>query len=133
MFKHQGPIPITNEITPNQISDRTGYHLSYNPSARDYGVDTTAIVLGNHALFFILKGDHRTGLETAADRDGLRAVLDYFIENIAQAHDFSDHRGVFKQGDKLKRDTYGKTHLGDENLARLKKALEDLEADTPTP
>lgn len=137
MFKHQGPIPVTNEMTPNQVSDRTGYHLSYNPSARDYGVDTTAIVLGNHSLFFILKGDHRKALEAAADQGDKQAVLNYFIENIAHAHDFSDHRGVFKKDDRLKRDRHGKTILGDENLARLKAAIDELdaraEADTPTP
>lgn len=133
MFKHQGPIPITNEMTRNQVSTREGYHLSYEASTSIYGIDTTAIVLGDHSLFFILKGDHRKALEAAADQGGKQAVLDYFIGNIAHAHDISDHRGVFEQGDKLKRDTYGKTHLGDENLERLKKALEDLEADTPTP
>mgnify|MGYP000138325263 CR=1 FL=1 len=137
MFKHQGPIPVTNEMTPNQVSDRSGYHLSYNPSARDYGTDTTAIVLGNHTLFFILKGDHRDALDAAADRGDKQAVLDYFIEHIAEAHEMGDHLGALKEGDVLKRDEYGKAHLGEENLARLKQAIEALdvgaEAGSPTP
>ncbi|MCW3782913.1 hypothetical protein [Defluviimonas salinarum] len=127
MFKSQGRIPVTNETVLNMVSNHDGFHLSYNPMVRDYGCQTTAIVLGNHALFFVLNGDHRNPLSQAVERGGKQAVIDYFIENVGQANSLSDHTHIFKDATFLERDKYAAEHLGHENIARIKQALKELE------
>jgi len=89
-FKHQS-LPVTNERTINSVLDFKDYHISYNPSAAGYGTKTTAIVIGGRA-FFILCGDYREPLRDAANVGGLAECLRFFIANISQAHDFSEHK-----------------------------------------
>ena len=89
-FKHQ-TLPITNERTVNSVLDFKDYHISHNRSAADYGTETTAIVISNR-VFFILSGDYRKPLRDAANAGGLSECLRFFIANINQAHDFSEHK-----------------------------------------
>lgn len=51
------PIHIPNEVRQNDPS----FYISYNPSSRDYGCPTTALVLKDTQMtkFYILCGDHR--------------------------------------------------------------------------
>lgn len=54
------PIVINNTITKE--SEEEKYHISYNPSKRDYGVDTTALVItigdNEREVLYILKVNH---------------------------------------------------------------------------
>ena len=89
-FKHQ-TLPITNERTINSVLDFKDYHISHNPSAADYGTETTAIVISNR-VFFILCGDYHKPLRDAANAGGLSECLRFFITNIKQAHAISEHK-----------------------------------------
>ena len=60
-------IPV---VIPNKTDDvDTGsehWYVSYNNrDIKDYGCDTTALVLGQMEYFLILNGDHRAGLQAA--------------------------------------------------------------------
>ncbi|SED37667.1 hypothetical protein SAMN05216178_6998 [Pseudomonas saponiphila] len=73
-----------------------GSYVSYNPSSRDYGCHTTALVLGGR-VFLILNGDHREGLFGAVVEGGIAAGAAYFIERIAQANSRSEHHEITGQ------------------------------------
>jgi len=48
----------------NTISnDAKDFHVSFNPDSRDYGCETTALVIGNHQIFFVIDGDHRADMK----------------------------------------------------------------------
>lgn len=95
MLSFKSGIPI---IQSNEIIDSGSKHwyISYNPSARDYGCKTTALVLGYGEYFIILNGDHRLGLRNAieATDDGittrLSRCLAYMREHKDQLSKFSD-------------------------------------------
>lgn len=89
-FKHH-TIPVINQRTVNSTLDFKDYHISHNPSAADYGTETTAIVISNR-VFFILCGDYRKPLRDAANAGGLSECLRFFITNIKRAHDYSEHK-----------------------------------------
>lgn len=72
-IKFLGGVPIT---VPNRTDDvDTGsphWYISYNNrDIRDYGCDTTALVLGNGECFFVLNGDHREGLRNCIQSNDL--------------------------------------------------------------
>jgi len=73
------------------FNDKTynGFYVSYNPSARDYGCETTALVLGQMEKFYILKGDHREQYMKLMDQ-GFDKCLEYYKDNIADSHEHSD-------------------------------------------
>lgn len=73
-----------------------GSYVSYNPSSRDYGCHTTALVLGGR-VFLILNGDHREGMFTAVVEGGIAAGASYFIDHIDQANARSEHHEVTGQ------------------------------------
>jgi len=83
---------------PNKIVDTGSEHwyISYNPSARDYGCKTTALVLGQMEYFLVLKGDHRAALQTAIKNyddgrtTGLKRCLAYVREHKDELHSYSD-------------------------------------------
>jgi len=89
-FKHH-TVPVINQRSVNSTLDFKNYHVSYNPSSAGYGTKTTAIVIAGR-LFFILAGDHREPLRDMATAGGLAGCVQYFIDNIGQAHDFSEHK-----------------------------------------
>ncbi|MCE6959620.1 hypothetical protein LAZ40_11245 [Cereibacter sphaeroides] len=123
MFKHQGPAPFPGVAILNQVAIQDGYHLSYNPSSRDYGCDTTAIVFGE-TLFFVLNGDHREALGAAVQRGGKQAVIDYFIENVGQANRLSEHTGIFREDHPFRLGEHAAVHFGPGNIARLQAAMQ---------
>lgn len=127
MFKRH-EIPIMNQMSPNSTCSFGGFHLSYNPDTRDYGSVTTAIVIGNHALFFILNGDHRKPLHAAGSIDGLQGCIDYFIDHIAQANFRSDHVGVLTGQELFDIAKHGLELLGQPNVDRLSEAVKALQA-----
>ena len=83
---------------PNEICEQSSKHwyISFNPSARDYGCKTTALVLGDCEYFLVLNGDHRLGLKDAIEaKDGglttsLGRCLAYVRENKDKLNKYSD-------------------------------------------
>lgn len=82
--------PVTNVRAPNVARSFGDFSISYNPRTSDYGSDTTAIVLHGR-VFFVLNGNHAEQLCFAADSKGIQGCMDYFVENIAQANQRSEH------------------------------------------
>ncbi len=80
--------PITNELTPNVTLDCDKFHISYNTSSREYGYDTTAIVIEDR-VFFILNGNHCIPLKNISN--DISKCIDYFIDNIHNSSKFSEH------------------------------------------
>ena len=136
MFKNQ-LIPIPGVHIDNTVTDtQDGFYLSYLADARNYGCETTAIVFGQMALSFILKGDHRENYEAALNSGGKAAVLDYFIENIDQAHDYGDHKSIFDPRNAHHAMDHAKTHLSEEVRDRIAAAIGVTvikESNTPEP
>lgn len=83
------PIHIPNTIITDSKEEK--YYISYNPSYRDYGVDTTALVItigdNERQVFYILKGNHSAQYENCED---LKECLSYFVSNKNMKHQFSD-------------------------------------------
>ncbi|MNL90985.1 hypothetical protein D3C81_07110 [compost metagenome] len=90
MIKYYGGVPIliTNEVVTSNSEDK--YYVSYNKSTRDYGVDTTALVItiGNNEreIFYILKGNHSEQYKKCKN---LSECVKYFIANLTSIHGFS--------------------------------------------
>lgn len=94
-----GGIPM---VVPNRTDDvdthSKHWYISYNnhPSSRkDYGCDTTALVLGNAECFFILNGDHREGFRACIEcpdfsRSALVKCLTYLREHKEELNQYSD-------------------------------------------
>lgn len=125
-FKHSN-IPMINIRSINASTDDLGgFYLSYNPNHTGYGCDTTAIVL-NECVFFILNGNHKAQLLDAFNRDGFQGVIDYFIDNLAQASHRSEHYSVVNQErsvlppSKTVLELLGKT-----NIERMAQAIQVL-------
>lgn len=122
LFQHH-TIPVINERSVNSATPSIGgVNISYNPSSRDYGTRTTAIIL-NGRVFFVLNGDHRAVLAETLQNTGGQGCLDYFIENIAQANAMSEHYIVIGE----LADLFGITQtaievLGQPNIDRLTEA-----------
>lgn len=95
MLSFKSGIPI---IQPNEVIDSGSEHwyISYNPSARDYGCKTTALVLWDGEYFIILNGDHRAGFKKAIESTHncfttrLSRCLDYVREHKDQLSKFSE-------------------------------------------
>ena len=91
MIKYYNGIPVhvPNAITANNTEEK--YYVSYNPSFRDYGVDTTALVItigeNERQVFYILKGNHT---ERFGKCTNLNECLDYYVENKDLQHKMSD-------------------------------------------
>lgn len=83
------PVVIPNEVTKS--SKEENYYISYNPSYRDYGIDTTALVItiGNNErhVFYTLKGNHSEGYDNC---NSLKDCVRYFNDNKEQAHRICD-------------------------------------------
>ncbi|MGX1195806.1 hypothetical protein [Metabacillus sp. SLBN-84] len=83
------PVLIPNKITSSNEEEQ--YYISYNPSIRDYGVDTTALVItigdNERQVFYILKGNHSAQYEDCKD---LKECIHYFVSNKELMHKFSD-------------------------------------------
>lgn len=83
------PISVNNTITKNSKEEK--YYVSYNPSKRDYGVDTTALVItigdNERQVFYILKGNHSGQYENCKD---LKECISYFVNNKECIHEISD-------------------------------------------
>lgn len=85
-----GGVPIS---TPNTVTKQTReFHVSYNPSRRDYGTDTTAINIYSTSQFLILAGDHSAQLAGLS----LDECVAYFYANIDKAVTQSEHGRVFR-------------------------------------
>lgn len=91
MVKFFNGVPILIENTITKDSKEENYYVSYNPSHRDYGIDTTALVItiGNNErrLFYTLKGKHSTQYEQC---ENLAECVRYFANNKEHMHKFSD-------------------------------------------
>lgn len=91
MVKYFNGIPIFIDNTVTQDNKEENYYVSYNPSRRDYGVDTTALVitLGNNErqVFYILKGNHSKQYEGCKN---LRECIHYLRANKELIHKYSD-------------------------------------------
>ena len=82
-------IPV---VIPNKTDDvDTGsphWYVSYNYSTRDYGCDTTALVLGQGEYFIILDGDHRAAfnavIASAADKGWAYSRLDLCLQYVRE-------------------------------------------------
>lgn len=89
------PALVTNRTDEVETGSKHWY-ISFNSSSRDYGCETTALVLGQMEYFLILKGDHREGFQQAIDDDKksfrtrLSRCLDYVRQNKDKLHDYSD-------------------------------------------
>lgn len=82
------PIFIPNTVVKENKSDN--YYISYNPYYRDYGIDTTAIVItieNIRQLFYILKGNHSDKLNECKD---LKECIKYYMDNKELIHSYSD-------------------------------------------
>ena len=83
------PISINNTITKNSKEEK--YYISYNSSRRDYGVDTTALVItigdNERMVFYILKGNHS---EQYTNCKNLKDCISYLMNNKEYIHEFSD-------------------------------------------
>jgi hypothetical protein len=123
MFKYQGVapcnVPIENQVTETYDD----FYLSYSADTRDYGCETTALVFGQMALFFILKGDHRKNYEKALEQGGKDAALDYFIDNIDQAHQHGNHKSIFNENDPFHAMDHARKHLSQEVRDRIAIAV----------
>lgn len=86
-----GCCPVTRVVAPNVSIQYPGFHISYNSRHRDYGSDTTALVLQDR-VFFVLNGNHSEALVSAANANGIQGCIDVFIDNIARANGLSEHR-----------------------------------------
>ena len=86
-----GRCPITRRLMPNITRNFPGYHVSYARQSRDYGSDTTALVLDGR-VFFILNGNHAAEMIEAALRGGIQGCLDVFTARIGRANALSEHR-----------------------------------------
>lgn len=76
--------------TPNTVRSGDGFYVSHNSEDISvYGCETTALVLGQMAHFYILKGDHRRQYEDRIAL-GLDACLDYFRANSGDIHPYSE-------------------------------------------
>lgn len=82
------PVSVPNRIT----SSKPEFYVSYNPSARDYGTDTTALYIHETGQFLILAGNH------AMQYDGLTLAeaVAYFYAHVEQAVSQSDHGKIFR-------------------------------------
>lgn len=91
MIKFFNGIPILIENTIAKDNKEENFYISYNPSYRDYGIDTTALVItiGNNErqVFYILKGNHSVQYENCKD---LKECISYFVNNKEYEHKFSD-------------------------------------------
>ncbi len=67
-----------------------GFYISYNPSSKDYGSDTTALVLGQMEAFLILNGDHRENYYLANQEGSFEKVYEYYINSDCINKEFTD-------------------------------------------
>lgn len=89
-----GTIPVTRQRSPNISRPFDGFSVSYNRSSRDYGTDTTALVIRGR-VFLLLQGNHAMELAGAAEQGGLIAALTMFIMKLDLAIVQSEHLSAF--------------------------------------
>ena len=82
---------IPNCKPQNVVTEKEGYHISFNRSSSDYGCPTTAIYIETTSQFLILCGDHKEELEKL----NFNECLEYFYNNIDKAHRMSEHKKIF--------------------------------------
>lgn len=91
MIKFFNGIPVAVNNTITKSSEEENYYISYNHSRRDYGVDTTALVItiGNNEkeVFYILKGNHSKQYVECKD---LKDCINYFMSNKEYIHEYSN-------------------------------------------
>lgn len=87
-------IPVINQKSPNISRPFDGFAVSYNRSSRDYGCDTTGLVIGGR-VFLLLSGNHALELAGAAEQGGLVAALTMFIMKMEFAIEQSEHLSAF--------------------------------------
>lgn len=91
MLKWFNGVPIIIDNTITKESKEEKYHISYNPSKRDYGVDTTALVIvigdNEREVYYILKGNHS---EQYNNCKNLKDCIRYYDKNKESIHKFSD-------------------------------------------
>jgi hypothetical protein len=91
MIKYFNGIPIMIENTITTDCKEEKYYISYNPYKRDYGIDTTALVItigdNERQVFYILKGNHSEQYENCKD---LKESISYFANNKESIHQFSN-------------------------------------------
>ena len=108
-------IPVINEV-----ADFDDYYISYNSSSSGYGTDTTAIVIGDDiGVYLVLCGNHKEQYEAIQDKT-LQNCIDYFIDNIDQAHKFSDHHSILKGDIPYRSIDKAITLIGQDNLDKMK-------------
>ena len=83
------PLSVPNEIVSDDRSEH--YHVSYNGSRTNYGVDTTALVIRSEdnksEVYYILKGNHSKQFRNCKN---LKDCVRYFIANKDISHSYSD-------------------------------------------
>lgn len=124
-FKHY-TVPVMNLISPNVVAQTdTHFHISYCASSRDYGSDTTALVLADN-VFFILNGNHAAELLNSAKARGLAGCVTYFIEHVKQANHHSEHRmAVLLDDDPFHLNRTLQQLVDAESISRLRAATEE--------
>lgn len=108
----------------NTTNNFKGFHISYLKDTRDYGSDTTALVLGGR-VFFVLNGNHAAEMNEAALQNGIQGCLDVFIERIDRANAASEHRmAAGLDGDPFELQATTLRMIGQEGMDRLVAAIE---------
>lgn len=91
MLKYFNGIPVLIENSISTDNKEEKYYVSYNPSYRDYGIDTTALVItigdNERQVYYILKGKHSNEY---ANCKNLKECLNYFVQNKELVHKISD-------------------------------------------
>lgn len=79
---------INNLPIPNQVLSKNDFYISYNNiDTNIYGSDTTAIVLHDMSMFYILNGNHTQPLNECKT---MGDVFDYFRNHCSEISKFSD-------------------------------------------
>lgn len=79
--------------TPNTISQEyKDFYISYNVTDyMVYGAITTALVIGQMEIFYILEGDHREAYKEIGN--DLEKCIEYFAQNSDKIAKYSDRIG----------------------------------------
>jgi hypothetical protein len=97
--------------TPNRIAQEyKTFYVSYNTTDYfTYGAITTALVIGQMEIFYILEGDHREAYKTIGD--DLEKSIEYFQFNIDKISKFSDKIGEPTAAQRISKDLKEKGYL----------------------
>ena len=107
-------------IPPNRVIQKTGFYISFNNNdVAIFGDVTTAIVIGEQMVFYILLGDHRDAYEKCGDN--LDRCIEYFLTNSDKISEYSDRPGEPTASEKIALDFKNKRESRKNILDALQK------------